>query len=83
MEDLALQRDLLFGRDTELSSVEINEGGQPNKDQRENSSIKFSSLADVAICTRSVTEQGLTKVSVKQETWIKLRLVCKNPTKDI
>lgn len=82
-----LHRDFLFGRGAEQTLVQINEGGQPGKDQRKNSNTSFSSFADMAFCLRSVTEHALTqimtKISITQETKIKLSLICWSPTLDI
>lgn len=86
-EDLVLQSDFLFGRDAEQTLVEITEGGQPGKDQRKTSSTRFSSLAGTTLCSRSVTEQALTdimtKISIMQETQIKLSLACWSSILDI
>lgn len=82
-----LQSDFLFGRDAEQTLVEITEGGQPGKDQRKTSSTRFSSLAGTTLCSRSVTEQALTdimtKISIMQETQIKLSLACWSSILDI
>jgi len=57
-----LHRDFLFGRHAEQTLVEINEGRQSSKDQRKKLQHRFASLADMALCLRSATEQALAKI---------------------